>query len=137
MEIIKVRKCLPIVPEYSAFTETFRQGLEAGKFMTTTCSSCGSITFPPKQHCPDCWSAGMEWTELSGNGILYARTTIHAAATQFRDEVPFSVGIVDLTEGVRLVAGLIDEPVRIANDAEIRLVILSYEDGLLFAAKPA
>ena len=137
MEIIKVPKRLPIVPEYSAFSETFRQGLAAGKFLTTSCSSCGSMTFPPKQHCPDCWSAGMEWTGLSGNGILYARTTIHAAATQFHGEVPFSVGIVDLEEGVRLVTGLIDDPVRINNDASIRLVILSYEDGLFFAARPA
>lgn len=79
----------------------------------------------------------MNWSELSGQGILYARTTIHAAATQFCDEVPFSVGIVDLEEGIRLVAGLIDDPVRIENDAAIRLVILSYEDGLLFAARPA
>ena len=105
--------------------------------MTTACASCGALTFPPKQHCPDCWSDDMNWTELSGQGILYARTTIHAAATQFRDEVPFSVGIVDLEEGVRLVTGLIDDPDRIKNDDAIRLVILSYEDGLLFAARPA
>ncbi|MXW50482.1 MAG: Zn-ribbon domain-containing OB-fold protein [Gammaproteobacteria bacterium] len=137
MDIIKVPKRLPLVPEYSGFTGTFRQGLEAGKFMTTACASCGALTFPPKQHCPDCWSDDMNWTELSGQGILYARTTIHAAATQFRDEVPFSVGIVDLEEGVRLVAGLIDDPDRIKNGDAIRLVILSYEDGLLFAARPA
>ncbi|MDE0155963.1 MAG: Zn-ribbon domain-containing OB-fold protein [Gammaproteobacteria bacterium] len=137
MDIIKVPKPLPLVPEYSEFTETFRQGLEAGKFMTTACASCGALTFPPKQHCPDCWSDDLNWTELSGQGILYARTTIHAAATQFRDEVPFSVGIVDLEEGVRLVAGLIDDPDRIKNGDAIRLVILSYEDGLLFAARPA
>lgn len=79
----------------------------------------------------------MNWVELSGHGTLYARTTIHAAATQFREQVPFNVGIVDLEEGVRLVTGLIDEPVKIKNDAAIMLVILSYDDGLLFAAKPA
>ena len=137
MDIIKVPGLLPLLPEYSSFTETFRQGLEAGKFMTTRCAACGKLTFPPKEYCPDCWSGEMHWTELSGKGVLYARTTIHAAATQFRDEVPFSVGIVDLTEGVRLVTGLIDEPVKINNDAAIMLVILSYDDGLLFAAKPA
>ena len=137
MDIIKVPGRLPLLPEYSSFTETFRQGLEAGKFMTTACSPCGELTFPPKQHCPNCWSDEMNWVELSGKGVLYARTTIHAAATQFRDEVPFSVGIVDLEEDVRLVTGLIDDPARIENDAAIRLVVLSYEDGLLFAATPA
>ena len=137
MDIIRVPKRLPLVPEYSGFTEIFRQGLEAGKFMTTACSSCGDLTFPPRQHCSNCWSDEMEWIELSGEGILYARTTIHAAATQFRDEVPFSVGIVDMQEGIRLVTGLIDEPVRLNNDDAVRLVILSYDDGLLFAAKPA
>lgn len=137
MDIIRVSKRLPLVPEYSSFTGTFGQGLDAGKFMTTRCAACGKLTFPPKQHCPDCWSDDINWTELSGQGILYARTTIHAAATQFCDEVPFSVGIVDLEEGVRLVTGLIDDPDRIKNDDAIRLVILSYEDGLLFAARPA
>ena len=137
MDIIKVQKRLPLVPEYSGFSETFRQGLESGKFLTTACSACGELTFPPRQRCPNCWSGEMEWIELSGHGTLYARTTIHAAATQFRDEIPFSVGIVDLEEGIRLVTGLIDEPVRINNDAAIKLVILSYDDGLLFAAKPA
>ena len=137
MDIIKVLGRLPLAPEYSGFTGTFRQGLEAGKFMTTACAACGELMFPPKQYCPDCWSGDMKWVELSGRGILYARTTVHAAATQFRDEVPYSVGIIDLEEGIRLVSGLIDDPVRIENDAVIRLVILSYEDGLLFAAKSA
>ena len=79
----------------------------------------------------------MKWTELTGRGILYARTTIHAAATQFRDEVPYSVGIVDLEEGIRLVTGLIDDPVRMENDTAIMVVILSYDDGLSFAARSA
>ena len=137
MDIIRVPGHLPLLPEYSSFTETFRQGLEAGKFMTTRCAACGKLTFPPKQHCPACWSGDMKWTELTGRGILYARTTIHAAATQFRDEVPYSVGIVDLEEGIRLVTGLIDDPVRMENDTAIMLVILSCDDGLSFAARPA
>ena len=137
MDIIKVPGRLPLLPEYSSFTETFRQGLEAGKFMTTGCAACGKLTFPPKQRCSDCWSGDMKWTELTGRGILYARTTIHAAATQFRDQVPYSVGIVDLEEGIRLVTGLIDDPVRMENDTAIMLVILSCDDGLSFAARPA
>ena len=137
MDTIKVSKCLPLTPEYSSFSEAFQCGLQAGQFKTTACSSCGELTFPPKQHCPNCWSGEMDWIELSGHGTLYARTTIHAAATQFRDEAPFSVGIIDLQEGVRLVTGLIDEPVKIKNDAAVKLVILSYYNGLLFAAKPA
>ena len=105
--------------------------------MTTGCGACGQLTFPPRQHCPECWSDEMNWTELSGRGVLYARTTIHATARQFQDEAPYSVGIVDLEEGIRLVTGLIDEPAPIKNDDAIRLVILSCNNGLLFAAKPA
>ena len=105
--------------------------------MTTVCPACGKLTFPPKQHCPGCWSDKMEWTELSGKGTLYARTTIHVAATQFQDDIPFSVGIVDLIEGIRLIAGLIDDPVELKNDDVIELVVLSYDDGPLFAARPS
>ena len=91
--------------------------------------------FPPRQHCPTCWSKSMEWVSLSGKGKLYARTTIHAAPEMFQKQLPYSVGIIDLDEGLRLVASIVEEDERIMNDEQVQLLVLAYDDGPLFAVR--
>lgn len=77
----------------------------------------------------------MQWVSLTGKGKLYARTTIHAAPKAFQEQVPYAVGIIDLEEGVRLIATVIDDTNKIGNDEAIQLVVLSYDDGSLFAVR--
>jgi len=77
----------------------------------------------------------MQWISLSGKGKLYARTTIHAAPDVFQTQVPYSVGIIDLEEGIRLIATVIDDKQGILNDESVQLVVLSYDDGPLFAVR--
>ena len=76
----------------------------------------------------------MRWVSLNGLGKLYARTTIHAAPDMFQKQVPYSVGIIDLDEGIRLIATIIDDGEKMANDDSVQLLVLSYDDGPLFAA---
>lgn len=77
----------------------------------------------------------MRWVSISGLGKLYARTTIHAAPDMFQTQVPYSVGIIDLEEGIRLIAAVIDDGQRISNEESVQLLILSYDDGPLFAVR--
>ena len=72
---------------------------------------------------------------MKGKGKLYARTTIHAAPNIFQEQVPYSVGIIDLEEGLRLIATVIDDANKIGNDEAVQLVVLSYDDGPLFAVR--
>ena len=51
----------------------------------------------------------------------------------FAEDVPYRVGIIDLEENVRLVTRLQDD-MAIGDASE--LVVLEYEDGPLFAARP-
>jgi len=122
-------------PRVTAFTRRFWEGLQAGRFTTTRCEACGKWSFPPKPFCPHCWSRKVAWAELSGQGRLYAATTIHAAPAVFRGEAPYRVGIVDLWEGVRLATriwGAASAPL----DGAVRLIVLNHADGALFAAQP-
>jgi uncharacterized OB-fold protein len=61
---------------------------------------------------------------------------VHAAPAAFQGEVPYRVGIVDLDEGIRIATRVLadSEPVL---DMAIEIVVLSYRDGPLFAARPA
>lgn len=124
-------------PRLSEFTQHFWNGLREGRWQTSCCKACGRQTFPPKPVCPHCWSPEVRWSALSPRGTLYAWTRIHAAPTVFAAEAPYAVGIVDLDTGIRLGCRLIDVPgLNWRPDMPMEMVVLQYEDGPLFAARP-
>ena len=124
-------------PRISGFTKDFWSALGEGRWQTTRCQSCGKQTFPPKPVCPHCWSTDVAWTDLSPRGILYSWTRIHAAPTVFSPEAPYACGIVDLESGIRLACRLVErEGQPFAIGQAVEMLVLSYRDGPLFAARP-
>jgi len=84
----------------------FAVHLKNGRLMGTTCKKCGYATFPPRADCPECLSGEFEFRELSGKGTVHTFTTIAAAPTGFEDDVPYTIVVVDLDDGGRLLAWL-------------------------------
>jgi hypothetical protein len=122
-----------IAPRVDAFTARFWSALAQGQFLTTRCSDCARIAFPPRRFCPGCGATEAAWIELSGRGMLYSATVIHAGPGSYWAGGPYSVGVVDLAEGPRLVTrilGAIPPPIGSA----LRLVLTRHDDGVLFAA---
>jgi len=127
---MKGRRAWP--PRASDFTKTFWDNLAERRFTTVKCDACGKLTFPPKPFCPHCWSKAVSWVELSGQGRLYSRTTVHAAPAVFAPLAPYSVAIVDAAEGFRFATAVLDDT---RPDRPVDVVMLSYEDGPLFAVR--
>lgn len=124
-------------PRVSEFTQVFWNSLRQGRWQTTCCQDCGRQTFPPKPVCPHCWSPRVAWKPLAATGTLYSWTRIHAAPTAFTGETPYAVGIVDLADGLRLACRLAEtEGVDLAVGQPVEMIVLQYEDGPLFAARP-
>jgi uncharacterized OB-fold protein len=86
----------------------FAVHLKEGRLMASVCRNCGNRTFPPRADCPDCLAEDFEYVELSGHGTVYTFTTITAAPTGFEDVAPYTVAVVDLEEGGRLLAWIGD-----------------------------
>jgi uncharacterized OB-fold protein len=82
----------------------FAVHLKGGRLMGSVCSDCGFASFPPRADCPDCLSGEFAFSERSGRGTIYTYSTIAAAPTGFDDEVPYTVAVVDLEDGGRLLA---------------------------------
>jgi uncharacterized OB-fold protein len=99
--------------------QDFAVHLKDGRLMGTVCKSCGYSTFPPRADCPECMSGEFEFKEWSGKGTIYTLTKIDAAPTGFEDEVPYTVAVVDLEDGGRLL-GWIGETIS-ESDAKIGL----------------
>jgi uncharacterized OB-fold protein len=74
-----------------------RQPGEAPRLFAGRCAQ-GHLTFPFQEFCPHDLEP-LERFELAGTGTLYAFTTVHVAPAAFA--VPYVIGYVDLTEGVR------------------------------------
>ncbi|WP_455393330.1 Zn-ribbon domain-containing OB-fold protein [[Eubacterium] cellulosolvens] len=92
----------------SEFTDYLKNGKLCGKH----CKKCNTVYFPPRAECVKCLApeSEMEWLDFSGKGKLLTYTTIHAAPTGFQEKAPYTIGVVDLAEGGRLLAWIEDPP---------------------------
>ena len=70
--------------------------------MAAKCNECGTALLPPKPMCTKCLSTNLKWIELDGAGKLLSYTVIYVAPEQFQDMAPYTVGIVELQNGLRL-----------------------------------
>ena len=109
--------------------DKFADYLQKGKLMGTKCKKCGEIYFPPRADCLKCMDDTFEWIDFSGKGTLNSYTTIHAAPKGFDDIAPYTIGIVDLKEGGRLLAWIGDIPKdEIKNDMPVKVVPRIFEE---------
>jgi uncharacterized OB-fold protein len=84
--------------------QDFAVHLKDGRLMGSSCKGCGYTTFPPRADCPECLAGEFEFKEYSGKGKVLTFTEIAAAPTGFEDEVPYTVAVVELEGGGRLLA---------------------------------
>ncbi len=103
-----------------------RYRLEAGK-----CSGCSGISFPPRIVCPACGGRKFETVKLSEDGKLITHTVVRVASDRFSQETPFSVGIIELNDGVRITAQIADaDPDELRPGQKVRMVFRKIqEDG--------
>lgn len=135
LDIVKIDRARGLAPEPTTFTAQFWDALAQGRFRTTRCASCETLAFPPRRTCTNCGDENTHWETLSGAGRLYAKTRIHAGLPQFGPG-PVDVAIIDLDEDIRLVCALLEFE-NVELDEPVELVVLSYDDGVLFGARRA
>jgi uncharacterized protein len=81
----------------------FWEGTRQSRLVVQTCSTCGYRRWPPGLVCPECQSPDSEWTEVDAAGELYSYATYHRALDKaFSDDVPYSVGLIQLDSGPRM-----------------------------------
>jgi uncharacterized OB-fold protein len=88
---------------------SYERFLSEDKLMGSRCSKCGVLSVPPRSICIKCYGTEMEWVEMKGNGKLAAFTSIAIGPPFMIKEGydrkhPYVSGVVELEEGVRVVA---------------------------------
>jgi uncharacterized OB-fold protein len=107
--------------------EPFRQGLfkfvedNKGYLIGTRCNRCEINFFPGRVFCSNCFQNDkIREINLSQTGTLYTYTIVYQGKPNFK--TPYSVGYVDLKEGVRIFTPLFDvapEELRIGMEMEL------------------
>ena len=82
--------------------EQYRALLAAGGVYYQSCARLPAPVFPPRVLCPACGSPALSWQESAGRGTVYSATTVYSRSA------PYTVALVDLDEGFRAMATLVD-----------------------------
>lgn len=93
--------------------------LAAGSLVFQACGACTAAVFPPRQRCNHCGADALSWRRSAGTGTVYSTTTI-----QPRDQAAYSVVLVDLDEGYRMMSRIAPgtaEGVAIGDRVEVRI----------------
>ena len=62
----------------------------------------------PRCLCPVCWSDQLEWVDAKGTGSVHSFTVIRRASDPaFAPLVPYTVALIDLDEGPRMMANIV------------------------------
>ena len=87
---------------------TWRTTAPRYRLIGSKCSTCGELFFPPRNACLSCLMPTKNGFKFSGFGDVLSYTVIHAAPAGFQKEIPYIVGLVELEEGPRVTAQIVD-----------------------------
>jgi uncharacterized OB-fold protein len=104
-------------------TEPYWRAALAGRLEIQHCRACARHQFYPRRFCTRCLSDQIEWVAASGRGRIYTYTVCRVAGhPAFEARVPYAIAMIELDEGVRMLAGIVDaELTRLAIDAPVEV----------------
>ena len=100
-------------------------GAAEGELRYRKCRACDASIFYPRAICPECGATDPDWAVSKGEGCVYACTTVHRAPPAFADNAPYTVLLVDLDEGFRMMGGFIGDGAIAVGDR----VTVTFQDG--------
>jgi uncharacterized OB-fold protein len=118
----------------------FWEGVARHRLLIQRCAGCGTLRFPWLPGCNACGSPEWDTARASGEGTVYSYVVMHHPPFPAFDP-PYAVGLIELTEGVRIVSNVIGVPydkVRIGMpvhlafvrcDDELELPVFRAADG--------
>ncbi|MEW6139606.1 MAG: Zn-ribbon domain-containing OB-fold protein [Thermodesulfobacteriota bacterium] len=124
----------------STKTEQFVDFLKGNELRGTVCKECGARFFPPRSDCSVCLSDQMDWFPIAGEGTLITFTTANFAPAGFEKDVPYTLGVAEFADGVK-VFGRLDksfapDAVAVGMKVKVRVIDLG-SDRFSYELVPA
>lgn len=71
------------------------------------CGDCGYPRWPPSRICPECQGERADWQPVSQSGEVWSFATYHRALSKAFPDVPYTVGLIQLDAGPRMLGTLL------------------------------
>jgi uncharacterized OB-fold protein len=98
-----------IRPVRNQDTDFFWEGTQQGELRIQRCNACGELRHPPGPVCPTCHAMDRGHVVASGRGTVFSFLVHHAPKMPGR-ELPLTIALVELEEGLRVVADVRGNP---------------------------
>ena len=85
------------------------EGVDAGHLLIQKCKQCGTLRHPPRPICHVCHSTEWQGIGSSGRGTVNSWVVLHHPPIPGY-ELPLVIAVIDLAEGTRIVANIVDCP---------------------------
>jgi uncharacterized OB-fold protein len=120
-----------IDPPSSSVAAPFWDATRGQQLVLPWCASCDAPFFYPREVCPRCLGAQIQWRPASGRGTVYAVTVEHRPQNPMMAAMaPYAVALVQLDEGVRLLSNIVtDEPLDVRVGQPVRVTWEALSDG--------
>lgn len=104
------------LPEPGPASQPFWAGLREHKLKLQRSKKTGKVIYYPRLVSPYGPKDELEWVECSGKGTVYSFTIPGApTAPQWNDDGDYAIAIVELDEGARLTANILNCPPEAVN----------------------
>ncbi len=95
-------------PDISETTRPFWDAIGENQLMVQYDPGTGAHQFYPRSTSLATGRGDLEWRAVSGKGTVYSFTATLVATPGFEDDVPYILAMIDLAEGVRILANMIN-----------------------------
>ncbi len=95
------------------------------------CKKCSRVFYPPKPSCPYCGYSDTERINLPRRGRVVSWTVEYTVPEGYREYAPIIVGLIELENGTRVIAPIVDVEVdKIYEGMYVEAVLRKiFEDG--------
>jgi len=110
----------------------FWQAMESGELQVCRCQDCQRWLQPPLERCPKCWGE-TAFEAVSGDGEIHAFIRVFQPAIPgYRDQLPYTVALVELDEqrGLRLPGRIVGiDPAKVTVGQRVKAEITDLPGG--------
>lgn len=126
MTMEPIRAILPVPTKDSA---AFWAACDAGRLALPRCTACGHVFYYPRQMCPRCGGRELGEVDSAGRGTVFSFTHVAVSfyGASWDDQLPYTVILVDLDEGPRMLSRLIGDSAGLRVGDRVRLNLVTVE----------
>jgi uncharacterized OB-fold protein len=122
-----------ITPLETSDAKEFWDGCRAGKLLLQRCQACQRAQFYPRILCTACGAQDLEFEESTGRGVVASFSVCHRPVTPaYESRLPYVVALVDVEEGVRMMANILDcEPESVSIGMRVEVCFEDVADDVV------